>query len=277
MNETPRKTTVTLEDLLRLKRAEQPPAEFWGQFERGLRTKQLAAIVEPRPWWAPFIRAGARISRYQVPVGATAILAITFLTVRDYRTADLAPAYEPAVVSVASAASLTAETAKANVAGMATAPATANASILAVETAIPVAAMTSVQPDPSAQATTLMGSSSHVVPVQAEPTPSARYIAKNLAAAQAADPELDQMLGRSIRSLENRPARVEPLAQVSLPGESRRSRLMGANAWLASAVSGNDSTLRTDDQAAKRLTERRLSESEISRIDVGSSRLSVKF
>ena len=43
MNETPRKTTVTLEDLLRVKRAEQPPAEFWTDFERGMRAKQLAA------------------------------------------------------------------------------------------------------------------------------------------------------------------------------------------------------------------------------------------
>ena len=31
MNDTPRKTTVTLEDLLRVKRAEQPPAEFWAE------------------------------------------------------------------------------------------------------------------------------------------------------------------------------------------------------------------------------------------------------
>ena len=41
MNEKPHKATVTLEDLLRVKRAEQPPAEFWAEFERGMRTKQL--------------------------------------------------------------------------------------------------------------------------------------------------------------------------------------------------------------------------------------------
>lgn len=41
----------TLDDLLRLKRAERPDAAFWDDFERGLRQKQLAAIVEPRPWW----------------------------------------------------------------------------------------------------------------------------------------------------------------------------------------------------------------------------------
>lgn len=41
----------TLEELIRLKRAERPPAEFWKRFEEELRAKQLAAIVEPRPWW----------------------------------------------------------------------------------------------------------------------------------------------------------------------------------------------------------------------------------
>ena len=36
---------VSLEDLLRLKRAERPAPEFWVQFERELRAKQLAALV----------------------------------------------------------------------------------------------------------------------------------------------------------------------------------------------------------------------------------------
>ena len=76
---------VSLEQLLRLKRAERPAPEFWHQFERELRVKQLAAIVEPRPWWAPFIRISTKVARYQLPVGATAILALTFLTVQEYQ------------------------------------------------------------------------------------------------------------------------------------------------------------------------------------------------
>ena len=43
--------TVTIDDLLKLKRAEAPAPDFWPQFERELREKQLAAIVEKRPWW----------------------------------------------------------------------------------------------------------------------------------------------------------------------------------------------------------------------------------
>ncbi len=274
MKNAPRKTTVSLEDLLRLKRSERPPAEFWEQFERGLRTKQLAAIVEPRPWWAPFIRVGARVSRYQLPVGATAILAITFLTLREYRTVDSAPVYEPAV---AVASSVVAPN-PANPAGAMRASPASSAPMAAAEMPAPVAAATETLSDPNAQATALLGSSSHQVSVRPELTPSARYIADNLAAAQADDPELDQMLGRSLRSLESRPGRGEPLTQVSVPGESRRSRLLGGHAWLASAGSAADSALRTDEHSARRLTERRMTEPDaISRVDVGSSHLSVKF
>jgi len=45
------KNKVTLEDLLRVKRAERPSTEFWGQFESELRAKQLTAIIEKRSWW----------------------------------------------------------------------------------------------------------------------------------------------------------------------------------------------------------------------------------
>ena len=86
-----KKTTVSVEDLLRLKRAERPPAEFWNEFDRELRLKQLAAIIEPRPWFAPFIRVSARISHYQLPLGAAAILALSLVTVTEYRSANLNP------------------------------------------------------------------------------------------------------------------------------------------------------------------------------------------
>lgn len=278
MNEPTRKTTVTLEDLLRIKRAEQPPAEFWQEFERGMRLKQLAAIVEPRPWWAPFIRVGAKVSRYQLPVGAAAILAITFVTLREYRSVELAPAYEPvsslAINSHVVAMPVNSDRAAVIPVSVAVAPA-----VPAVDSSL--AAMDAMESEVPAnvakpEATTRVGTVSHVAPVNSELTPSARYMAENLAAAQAVDPELDQVLGRSIRSIENRPTRVEPLVQVSVPGQSRRSRLLAGNAWLASANSG-DSALRTDDQSTRRLTERRLSEDAVSRIDVDGSRFTVKF
>lgn len=280
MNDTPRKTTVTLEDLLRLKRAERPPAEFWSQFERGMRAKQLAAIVEPRPWWAPFIRVGTRLARYQLPVGATAILAVTFLTIREYHPANSAPPSDYPAVEIMANSIPAPVTAKVSAIDSASAPALANDATVATAADVPARTMAvsdvpAVQPP---QEMPVLGTASHVEPVNAEPTPSARYIAENLAAAQeTADPRLDQMLGRSMRGTDSRPAHSEPLAQVNLPGESRRSRLLGGTAWLTAATTG-DSALRTNDQATRRLSDRRLSESEaISRIDVGGDRFTLKF
>jgi hypothetical protein len=276
MNENPRKTTVTLEDLLRLKRAERPAPEFWDEFDRGLRAKQLAAIVEPRPWWAPFIRIGARVSRYQLPVGATAILAVTLLTIREYHPVNSGPTFEPAVAEISGAAMLApaADSAKSTDPVNSPAPSiAANAPV--ADAATQAAPSPSVSADHAAPAATAVGSASHVAMVNSELT-SAHYIAENFAAAQAADPDLDQMLGHTLR-VENLPARGEPLAQISVPGDSRHSRLLVGTAWLASASTG-DSTLRTNEQATHHLTERRLAESDvISRIDVGGNRLTVKF
>jgi hypothetical protein len=277
MNDQPRKTTVTLEDLLRLKRAEQPPAEFWAQFEDGLRAKQLAAIVEPRPWWAPFIRVGTRMARYQLPVGATAILAITFLTVREYHPASPAPVFEPAAAETASVSIPAPADDKASAADSVSAPVVSNAPVaVAANEPAQTAAASDARADQASPSTDAVGTSSHVVAVNPELT-SAHYIAENLAKAQpTADPELNQMLGFSLRNADAGPARSEPLAQVSVPGESRHSRWLGT-AWLASAGTG-DSALRANEQATHHLPDRLLGESDVaSRIDVNGNRLTVKF
>lgn len=86
INHESNKRPVTLEDLLRLKRAERPSAEFWTEFDRELRAKQLAALVEKRPWWSALPRAFAGLSRYHVPIGATAVLALTIVSVREFRS-----------------------------------------------------------------------------------------------------------------------------------------------------------------------------------------------
>ncbi len=77
---------VSLEEVLRLKRLERPEPAFWDQFEKQLREKQLAAIVAKRPWWQlDFGRVMAGVARARVPVGAAAVLTLTFLVVREYR------------------------------------------------------------------------------------------------------------------------------------------------------------------------------------------------
>jgi hypothetical protein len=85
---------VTVEDLLRLKRAERPAAEFWSNFERELRQKQLTALLEKRPWWQELPQIFTR--RAYLPVGATAILAFTLVSVKYYAPTQLAQTSAPA-------------------------------------------------------------------------------------------------------------------------------------------------------------------------------------
>ncbi len=73
---------VTLEELLRFKRAERPPAEFWAKFESEMRAKQLAAIVGKRPWWVGASGIFSLITRHQVYFGAAAALALAWAGVR---------------------------------------------------------------------------------------------------------------------------------------------------------------------------------------------------
>lgn len=272
------KTRVTLEDLLRVKRAEQPPANFWSEFDREMRAKQLAAIVEPRPWWAPFIRVGARAARYHVPMGAAAVLAVSFISISEYRSPSsqrvpLAPASQavtvsPVVGSNAVAASYTSAAHESDA-----------SSAVAVETRSDVSEAVLASDESAALANA--GRASHAMPLpdaveaELEPTPSARYIAANLAAAQAADPRImDDVFGPSVRSVETRQPVRDPLTQIAAPGESRRSRLM-ESALPAPANSG-DVAVGTSDRVARRLTEERLYDT-IRRIGLQGDRVAFKF
>lgn len=83
MSDTDHRSPVTIEDLLRLKRAERPSPEFWVRFERELREKQLAALLERRPWWQSLPQL-LRQPRAFMPIGATAVLALTLVSTRFY-------------------------------------------------------------------------------------------------------------------------------------------------------------------------------------------------
>jgi hypothetical protein len=97
----------TLEDLLRLKRAERPDAAFWQDFERGMRQKQLAAIIEPRPWWLGLALLSRRIGPVGLPIsaGAAAMLALVVMRVSPAGgLTQIVPASSPEPVAVAVAA-----------------------------------------------------------------------------------------------------------------------------------------------------------------------------
>lgn len=268
---SPKKTQVTLEDLLRVKRAERPPVAFWAEFERDLRIKQLAAIVEPRPWWAPFIRVGTRVARYQLPIGAAAVLTLTFVTMREYQTVVDAPEVftRPAVAVAPSV--------QAPGVPLADRALPATTSVLQA----PVAAERPAAPGVTSTDVASVGRASHTIPLSVdapavtEPTPSARYIAANLAAVQADNPNLiNQAFGQLARARDLREPVRDPLAQLSTPRETRRSRLLSA-ALPASATFGEFDTP-SGDRGASRLTEERLYDT-ISRIGVQGDRVAIRF
>ena len=80
MSKSEQNSKVTIEDLLRLKRAERPKPEFWVTFEQELRQKQLTALVQKRRWWHELPVLISR--RFYMPMGAAAIAAFTLVTVR---------------------------------------------------------------------------------------------------------------------------------------------------------------------------------------------------
>jgi len=269
---------VTVEQLLRLKRTERPAPEFWQQFDRAMRVKQLAAIVEPRPWWAPFIRIGTKVARYQLPVGATAILALTFVTVREYQLPEPDVTYRPPVAEMkidtmpgpAVTASLPAPTHSAEAALDDTA---------APDTAITVhqapSTGTGLQSAPTV--------ASRANPVRIEDSPAARAIAANLAAVKASTPELVPMIERVpgmedfIHPTVRNPAVVDPLARVQGPSESRRTaRLLASALPSAQFAAAEAADTVSTDRFERRFNEDRLYDN-ISRFGVKADRVAFKF
>lgn len=286
------KRPVALEDLLRLKRAERPPAEFWNEFDRQLRAKQLAALVEKRPWWHGLQRAFSRVGRYQVAFGTAAIVAITFVSTREKTfTGNNAPAAAPAergVVAVTSAPAgiAGAETTVVAERSMSAEPVSNATADVTIETAEVFPATTSssasgiAASDQSARALTLISPVEAITASSAdsEPvTPSARFIAANFAAVQAADgmsvPLLAASHGFESRAMPARAATIDPLQQMTPPGETRRS-----SRYLAAMVSTAmaDTSPRTAERAANRISAEELYD-QVRRFGARQGGFNVKF
>jgi hypothetical protein len=229
MNQDRPTVKLTLEDLLRLKRAERPPAEFWTKFEQDLRAKQLAAIVAKRPWWDAVPAAFVKVARLRLPLGATAILAITVLATREYRTPSVdRPALEPAMVATAAPVIAAVEPrVELRIAETTPPPvqsdAIADAQLASNDEAAPV------NPGEISEVISLLGAPSEHNDMPRTAARSARAIIDdNLARAKARDPELAAAVGG--RNLEKRSliARTnsEPLAQVKTPMGDRLSKYL---------------------------------------------------
>jgi hypothetical protein len=282
-----RPKSVTLEDLLRLKRAERPPAEFWNQFERELRAKQLAALVVKRPWWRTLpARAFAGFSRYHLPLGATAVLAITFLSVREYQTMT------PEGVVLPVLGDEVFETSASSAGSAATIAGPAEGAFLGGEVK-PVAVASESAPSVSREADMSTESGAQAFSAMAvltgrvddsvrEASPSARSIANNFAAVQSAESPFGgrSFLGSTVHGFESRamPARqpvVDPLAQMKAPSDVRRARYLGTA--LPASVGVKTATARSSERLASRIADERLYETGPSRLGVGGDRLMVKF
>lgn len=277
MNEPRRiRPHVTVEDLLRLKRAERPSSDFWHDFERELRVKQLAAIVEPRPWWAPLIRIHARFARYQLPVGATAILALTLVTVREYRLPEAGVSFGPEA-PVARIDAMPGPAVELAAQDSGDAVATADASVALAEDNGTAVRRAESFPDGLAQRLPMLGGSEVIADVD---TPSARSIAANLAAVKASEPELarylDHLAGLESRAHASRSPAVDPLVNLQSPSDARRARVLSTALPVAASGSSDITERRYQPRLGRDLTDERLYE-RVSRIDLEGKRLAINF
>jgi len=278
---------VTLEQLLRVKRAEKPSPEFWAQFERELRVKQLAAIVEPRPWWAPFIRVGSRLARYQMPLGATAVVALTLLTVRQYDSTTSPSAGRSVVPQVAAekvekrGLTLAPSADESAAKGEAPASLAANAGSLAGE--MPRAHRAASVGSQALGAGAMLGGAALELHDEANSrSVAAQMVAANLEVVKTSEPELVPLLELSLASQQRQSAQVaavaarDPLSQVGAEAAQRRSnRLLGSALPAAATVvasSASGSTLRLN----RSISEERIYDS-MRRGRLGVERVPIKF
>lgn len=263
-----RQRPVSLEDLLRLKRSERPPVEFWQDFDRQLRAKQLSALVRKRPWWQELPSASfAFLTRFRLPLGAAALLALTLVSLRDEfgnsrPVPAKAPVQDAAVVGLPTGESLGA---------LAQTPSSAAESEEVADSEesahrfMPVAAQQtgtvnpSVSPTPAPAAASGFGS---LLPAAPLPTSFASSTSTRL---------LGTHSGFESRALPTRQP-VEPLQQMAAPGESRRSRLL--TAMVSSTAL--EASPRTTARAASRIAEEQLYD-QVQRFGARGDRLHVKF
>jgi len=282
-----RQRPVSIEDLLRLKRSERPPAEFWGDFDRKLRDKQLAALVAKRPWWQRLPRLVPTIARYRFIFGGAAVAAMALVTLREMP--DTAPV-DVAVESMAAVETGQVAAAPVPVAGFGVDHLPAEEFVLAdpvfeaVAVDAPVATVPlavlveAPQADPlvSEDFSRLVALGGGAMAETVSASPSARHAAANLAAVRNSEQiTVGRLLGGTqgfeARAMPVRTA-VDPLQQMTPPGESRRARLLSAMVSSASL----ETSARTTERAANRFAEEGVYD-QIHRFGARGDRVHVKF
>ena len=199
----------TLEALLRLKRSEKPDDLFWEQFDHRLRQKQLAAIIEPRPWWLGLVLVGRRFAPAGLPLSAAAAALVAVIALRSespFASAP-APAKIASVAHVARTPGVPAEagaTAPLSVvrdnsstsvplpveSGSDSSEASGPAAPLGLESAVgAIAAADAGSAAPAVVDTSVVETLLEIATAPANPTASERTIEENLAVIRAEQPE----------------------------------------------------------------------------------------
>ncbi|MBM3842788.1 MAG: hypothetical protein FJ397_05910 [Verrucomicrobia bacterium] len=270
----PSQRPVSLEDLLRLKRAERPPEAFWADFDRGLREKQLAALLRSRPWWQRWADGGfwPALGRLALPVGAIGLIAGLFLVPRPNGEEAAGPALALSSTENVPVAVVAAEMVAVAAEGVAVAAVPAPA----LEAAAAVEERASVEPVALAAAEAV----SPAVTV-GEPAAAPARVAKDaLPAAWAAGGQTETLVAASLlggtKRFEPRASNarsvVEPLQQMVPPGERRGTRILTA---MVAAGAGENGP-RASERFASRLSEERLYD-QIERFGARGAGVNVRF
>ncbi len=286
---------ITVEDLLRLKRVERPAEDFWQQFDRELRAKQLSALVAKRPWWQRLPQFPARLALYRFPLGAAAAVAVTFVSVRNYSVETPVSTGAPEALAVSSAdVSAPHISQSSGFDGSGATPATASVDSGESSSRFADAAGTNGSVgDSIASGEARVNSDANVAlevariiplfggsetPQDSELSPSARNIAANLQAAEMIDALGGSLLtassgrGFESRALPVRATMVDPLQQMTPPGEARRTRYLAA---MVSTVA-DESLDRTTARMAHRISGEELYE-QVQRFGTRRGGFNVKF
>ena len=276
----PQKTPVTLETLMRLKRAERPAGEFWTQFDKELRAKQLAAIVEKRPWWASQPRIYSLFARHRIALGGAAAMAITLLTVNEFRTSAPAPWVAHAGPETAYAATAPAAIPVMDAPASPSAPTqVAMAPAAARNLTAPAASANAFEPELASMISLPSDRSSPVERSDRGMTFSSRPIEASFATLAPAQPGIMRSMlnlaqGFQTPLVANRAKMVEPLARMTPPSEESRSRLIAETMPIAAGFETSAASMsdHNDSRADDRLYD------SINRYSSGSSdRLSIRF
>lgn len=277
---------VSLEDLLRLKRAERPAPEFWAEFENQLRHKQLAAIVDKRPWWRRI--SATNLAKISIPAGATAVIAFTLVAVREHF--QLAP--DSAAIA---AAPITAPSVSAPATRVAESLASDGVGSVALASDHASTASSSENSAGSLSTGAAANASSHengstVVALQDAPETSLAQVILGLEGATESDarpqyqsdsaPLLvslnmldDNRREQSVSSME-----PSPISQISAPHDDRRARLLASidSQDRGDMIATNSRVARSRERIANRLAEQSLYDS-ISRLGLNGDSVSIKF